>query len=63
MGSAMSKSLRLLLCVYVATTWVRAATLGTLQSEGDAIYDMSQAMPSLLTLAGRRPCNFIDSIA
>ena len=37
--------------------------LATLQSEGDAIYDLSQAMPSLVTLDGERSRMFADSIA
>ena len=49
--------------VLIAANGVSAATLASLQSEGDAIYDMSQAMPSLVTAAGTKMRMFVDQMA
>ena len=38
--------------VLLAANGVNAATVANLQQEGDAIYDMAQAMPSLVTKSG-----------
>ena len=40
--------------VLLAANGVSAATVASLQREGDAIYDMSQAVPSLVTRLGTR---------
>ena len=63
MKSIASMLLGLLLSIFIASNRVIAATLATLQSEGDAIYDLSQAMPSLVTLDGERSRMSVDSIA
>ena len=63
MRSIASILLGLLLSVFIGSNRVIAATLATLQGEGDAIYDLSQAMPSLVTLDGERSRMSGDSIA
>ena len=63
MRNIASMLLGLLLSVFIDSNRVIAATLATLQSEGDAIYDLSQAMPSLVTLDGERSRMSVDSIA
>ena len=52
MKSIASMLLGLLLSVFIGSNRVIAATLTTLQSEGSAIYDLSQAITSLVTLDG-----------
>ena len=49
--------------VFIAANGVSAATLASLQSEGDAIYDMSQAMPALVTAAGKNLCKPVDLVS
>ena len=62
MKSIASILLGLLLSFFIASNRVIAATLAALQSEGDAIYDLSQAMPSLVTIDGERSRMSVDSI-
>ena len=49
--------------VLLAANGVSAATVASLQREGDAIYDMSQAMPSLVTTSGTISRKSVDLIA
>ena len=62
MRNIASMLLGLLLSVFIDSNRVIAATLATLQSEGDAIYDMSQAIPSLVTKDGERLLKSVDSM-
>ena len=48
--------------VLLAANGVSAATVASLQKEGDAIYDMSQAMPSLVTGSGTKSGKHNDLI-
>ena len=57
-----SMLLGLLLSVFIDSNRVIATTLTTLQSEGDAIYDMSQAIPSLVTVDGESLLKSVDSM-
>ena len=57
-----SMLLGLLLSVFIDSNRVIATTLATLQSEGDAIYDMSQAIPSLVTVDGESLLKSVDSM-
>ena len=53
-----------LVCLAVlAANGVSAATVASLQREGDAIYDMSQAMPSLVVTSGTISRKSVDLIA
>ena len=63
MKSIASMLLGLLLSVFIGSNRVIAATLATLQSEGSAIYDLSQALPSLVTRDGEMSRMSVDSIA
>ena len=62
MKSIASMLLGLLLSVFIDSNRVIATTLTTLQSEGDAIYDMSQAIPSLVTVDGESLLKSVDSM-
>ena len=49
--------------VLLAANGVSGATVASLQREGDAIYDMSQAMPSLVTRHGTSSHKAFDLMA
>ena len=55
--------LGILVSFFIGSNRVIAVTLATLQSEGDAIYAMSQTMTYLVTVDGERSRKFVDSIA
>lgn len=44
----------LVVSVFISSNRVIAATLATLQSEGDAVYDLSQSKTSLVTVEGAK---------
>ena len=58
-----SMMLSSVILVLLAANGVSAATVASLQSEGDAIYDMSQAMPSLVTRYGTSSHKAFDLMA
>ena len=49
--------------VLLAANGVSSATIASLQKEGDAIYDMIQAMPSLATVSGTKSRKSVDLTA
>ena len=63
MRSMASMLLGILVSFFIGSNRVIAVTLATLQSEGDAIYAMSQTMTYLVTVDGERSRKFVDSIA
>ena len=58
-----SMMLSSVILVILAANGVSAATVASLQREGDAIYDMSQAMPSLVTRRGTSSHKAVDLMA
>ena len=58
-----SMMLSSVILVLLAANGVSAATVASLQREGDAIYDMSQAMPSLVTRHGTSSHKSFDLMA
>ena len=58
-----SMMLSSVILVLLAANGVSAATVASLQREGDAIYDMSQAMPSLVVTSGTISRKSVDMIA
>lgn len=53
----------LLPLLFISKDGANATTLDILQREGNAIYDMSQAMTSLVTQEGMRSRKYFYSIA